>query len=68
MKARSNNCWQRCREGNTCALLVGMKIGIVIKKNSMDVSQKLKISTAITAILLLYIYLKKMKILTQKDT
>lgn len=59
MKTRSNNCRQRCREGSTCALLVGMKIGTVIKKNSMEVSQKLKNSTAITAIPLFGIYLNE---------
>ena len=59
MKTRSNNCRQRCREGNTSALLVGMKIGRVTKKNSMEASQKLKNRTAITAIPLFGIYLNE---------
>ena len=35
------------RKGNTCALFVGMKIGIASVENSMDIHQKIKNKTII---------------------
>ena len=56
------------KQYNSCALLMGMQTGASTELNSMEGLQKLKIKLPYDpAILILVIYLQKMKITTLKD-
>ena len=57
------------RKKNPCTLLVGIKIGIATKQNSMQIPQKTKYSTIwLSNSTPEYTYGKTMKTLVQKDT
>ena len=56
------------RKGNPSVLLTGMKTGASTVEGSMEIPQKLKMDLpSDSAILLLGIYLKELKTLTQKN-
>ena len=46
-KSTNNKCWQRCREENPWALLLGMQTGAATVENSVEVPQKIKNGTAL---------------------
>ena len=65
----TNKCWGGCGERGTLhALLLGIQIGAATVENNAEVPQNIKNGNAYDpAIPVLGIYLKKPKILTQKN-